>query len=247
MGVVLKKKMPKSSFQGNFFRNGTHFNKLLYHWTANYCDKHVNHCLYTFSSNWPSCFCKVKHMGDSCNGVDRLVQWCWSLRNVRWTGTESQSRLLAFLCKFRHFTLHTLTGRSSKSLIVYKLYVNNLVGDIKANPRDFYRYINDQKKDTQGIPPLERRNDNGVAESELEQADEFTGQFTDVFSKNEHSQVPLPNRLAPFMNDIVVSAVGVTKLLKGLKPSKALGPDELHHRVLKELASELGPVFAHLF
>ena len=49
------------------------------------------------------------------------------------------------------------------------------------------------------------------------------------------------------MNDIVVSAVGVTKLLKDLNPSKALGPDELHPSVLKELASELGPVFAHLF
>ena len=129
----------------------------------------------------------------------------------------------------------------------HDLYVNNLVGDIKANPRDFYRYINGQKKDTQGIPPLKRRNGNGVAESELEQADELNGQFTDVFNKNEHSQVPLPNRSAPFMNDIVVSAVGVTKLLKGLNPSKALGPDELHPRVLKELASELGPVFAHLF
>ena len=36
----------------------------------------------------------------------------------------------------------------------HDLYVNNLVGDIKTNPRDFYRYINGQKKDTQGIPPL---------------------------------------------------------------------------------------------
>ena len=27
-------------------------------------------------------------------------------------------------------------------------YVNNLVGDIKANPRDLFRYINRQKKDT---------------------------------------------------------------------------------------------------
>ena len=64
-----------------------------------------------------------------------------------------------------------------------------LVGDIKANPRDFYRYMytNDQKKGTQGTPPLKRRNGNGVAESELEHADEFNGQFIDVFNKKEHS------------------------------------------------------------
>ena len=108
----------------------------------------------------------------------------------------------------------------------HDLYVNNLVGDIKANRRDFYRYINSQKKDTQDIPPLKRRNGSGLAESELERADEFNGQFTDVFNKSEHTQVPLPNR-SPFLEDIHVSAEGVSKLLKGLNPSKALRPDEL--------------------
>ena len=46
---------------------------------------------------------------------------------------------------------------------------------------------------------------------------------------------------------IPVLQEGVKKLLKGLNPSKALGPDELHPRVIKELATEVGLVFAHLF
>ena len=29
----------------------------------------------------------------------------------------------------------------------HDLYVNNLIGDVTANPRDFYRYINSQKKE----------------------------------------------------------------------------------------------------
>ena len=124
--------------------------------------------------------------------------------------------------------------------------MNNLVGDVKANPRDFYRYINSQKKKHPRYSTPEK-NGKGVAQSDLEKAEEFNGQFTDVFNKNEHTQVPLLDRSAPFMNDIVISKDGVIKLLKGLNPSKALGPDELHPRVLKELATKLGPVFAHLF
>ena len=134
----------------------------------------------------------------------------------------------------------------------HNLYVNNLVGDVKANPRDFCWYINSQKKDIQGIkiPTPKRKNGKGVAQSDLEKAEEFNGQFSDVFNKNEHTHVPFLDRTAPFMNDIVIFFKdGVIKLLKGLKlnPSEALGPDELHPRVLKELTTELGPVFAHLF
>ena len=99
------------------------------------------------------------------------------------------------------------------------MYVYKLVGDVKANHRDFYRYINSQKKDTQGIPPLKRKNRKGVAQSDLEKAEEFNGQFTDVFNTYEHTRVPLLDRSAPFMDDIVISKDGVIKLLKGLNPS----------------------------
>ena len=68
-----------------------------------------------------------------------------------------------------------------------------------------------------------------------------------VFTKTVHNQVPLLDRSAPFIDEIVVTKEGVTKLLKSLNPSKALGHDELHPKVLKELAKELGPVFAYLF
>ena len=63
---------------------------------------------------------------------------------------------------------------------------------------------------------------------------------------NVHNQILSLNRSAPFMEEIV-SKDGATKFLKGLNPSRALGPDELHPRVLKELATELDPVFSHLF
>ena len=94
---------------------------------------------------------------------------------------------------------------------------------------------------------MKRKNGKGVAQSDLEKAEEFNGQFTDVFNKNEHTQVPLPDRSSPFMDDIAVSRDGVIKLLKGLNLSKALGPDELRPRVLNEQATEFGLVFAHLF
>ena len=106
------------------------------------------------------------------------------------------------------------------------MYVNKLIGDIKV-------YQQSKERDNQGIPPLKMRKGSGLAESETEQAEEFNGQFTDVFSKTSESEVPLLEKAAPPISDIHISNEGVIKMMKGLNPSKALGPDE-HPRVLKE-------------
>ena len=68
-----------------------------------------------------------------------------------------------------------------------------------------------------------------------------------MVNENEHSQVPLVDRSAPVMNNMRVSKEGIAKPLKGLNPSKTVGSDELHPRVLEELATKLGSVLAHLF
>ena len=61
------------------------------------------------------------------------------------------------------------------------------------------------RKKTPKVFPFEKRNGIGVAQSESEKAAEFNGQFTDVLTKSEHNQVPLLDKSAPFMEDIVVT------------------------------------------
>ena len=72
-----------------------------------------------------------------------------------------------------------------------------------------------------------------MAESETEQAEEFNGQFADVVSKTSENEVPLLEKSAPPMSDMHISNEGVIKMMKGLNPLKALGPEELHPRVFK--------------
>ena len=54
------------------------------------------------------------------------------------------------------------------------------------------------KKTINVFRPLKRRGGTGITASEIELAEEFNGQFTDVFNKNDHSEVPFLSRFGPF-------------------------------------------------
>ena len=49
------------------------------------------------------------------------------------------------------------------------------------------------------------------------------------------------------MSNISITPQGVAKLLKGINPNKAMGPDEIHPKILKELATELSEILCHFF
>src|SRR6056300_297647 len=58
----------------------------------------------------------------------------------------------------------------------------------------------------------------------------------------------LPNRnINPMPLREEISEIIVSKLLKGLNPSKSPGPDKLHPRILKELAETLTKPVTMLF
>ena len=151
-------------------------------------------------------------------------------------------------CSSKIWSKFETLGREIEADIMEQnmLYVNNLVGDVEVNPGDFYRLK--KGRPTRPPPPLQKRNGSCVAQSDFEIASEFNGQFTGVFIKTEQSQIPFLDKSALFMEDIVVTKESVTKLLKRLNPSKALGPDELHPSVPKELGTDSVNylVFAHL-
>ena len=68
---------------------------------------------------------------------------------------------MLFVSKGNSFDFYFRRERKADIKRQHDLSVNNLVGDIEANPKDFYRYTNSQKNnnkkkhkktDRQGIP-----------------------------------------------------------------------------------------------
>ncbi|PIK53838.1 putative RNA-directed DNA polymerase from mobile element jockey-like [Apostichopus japonicus] len=83
--------------------------------------------------------------------------------------------------------------------------------------------------------------------SDIDKAEAFNEQFSSVFTRNTPDEIPLQSPLCARMDDIHVSTFGVEKLLRGLKTSKAVGPDNIHPWVLKELATDIAPTISHIF
>ena len=124
-------------------------------------------------------------------------------------------------------------------------HVNNLIGDISKDAKPFWRYVNNQKADKQGIPPLVK-DDNTRAETDIDKAEALNAQFSSVFTETEYESVPikLPSQK---MSDIKIEKKGVINILKSLNATKAMGPDAIHPRILKELAVELADIITHFF
>ena len=117
----------------------------------------------------------------------------------------------------------------------------------KTNPKVFYKYVNSQIKHIEKVANLLKEN-NEYTENDQEKADTLNNFFSSVFV--EEGDGPVPTFSFDFeneLNDIIITEQDIYKTLSKLNTSKAPGPDCIHPRILKELASELAFPFHALF
>ena len=131
-----------------------------------------------------------------------------------------------------------VTSNASRNL--YSVYVYE-------NPRQFWRFINSSRKDNSGVQVL-KVNDTNIT-SDRGKADALANQFSSVFTKESEDDVRPDFPPSPYadMPDIIVSTDGVAKLLRELKTSKAVEPDEITNKALKLAADVIAPILQVMF
>ena len=118
----------------------------------------------------------------------------------------------------------------------HRRYISSICSD---SPKIFWSYIKSLKVDNIGIPTL---NNNNKLESDSRlKAEILNSQFKSVFTHENVHLTQEPSTNIPPMPGIIIATEDVARLLHGLNPNKATGPDDIPARILPLTANELAP------
>ena len=129
-------------------------------------------------------------------------------------------------------------------------FERNIAAQAKKRPKAFWSHARRKLKTKHGIAPLlaDVSDKDTLKFDDKEKADILQQQFSSVFTKEPAGALPeFHKRCMTNIHLRTISGDDVKKKLKCLNPDKSIGPDDLHARLLTELADELSEPLAAFF
>ena len=133
--------------------------------------------------------------------------------------------------------------------IAKKKFEKEIAMNSKKNPKAFWAHVRRSLKTKTGIAPLLKDNNDklSIRFSDKDKANILQNQFASVFIHEPPGDVPsLPTYTEFSTNYVKVTTEMVHEELSNLNINKSVGPDEIHPRILNELADELSKPIALL-
>ena len=129
-------------------------------------------------------------------------------------------------------------------------FEKDIANNSKQNPKAFWSCIRSKLKTKAGVGPLLEKADDktSIRFDDKAKADILQDQFCSVFTQEPESTLPsFPTRTNEMLDKIEVTEELVRNMILLMNLNKSCGPDEIHPRMLFELANELSAPLALLF
>ena len=104
--------------------------------------------------------------------------------------------------------------------------------DLESNPKKFFSFIKNKQNKNVGVSPL--CESTTLKFTKQDRAHILNNQFSSVFSVDDKTSPNIQGPKGDIMHEINITKEGITRLIKNLTPSKAIIPDMISARFLKE-------------
>ena len=126
-------------------------------------------------------------------------------------------------------------------------YERSLANSSTTAPKKLFAYLRRNTKTCNGIPPLINPDNGCIFESDEDIASILSSQYSSVFVVEDDYSARIPDICTNILSDCSFTTSDVEAILLSLNEQSSPGPDELHPRILKNLAPFICEPLALLF
>ena len=123
---------------------------------------------------------------------------------------------------------------------------------MKENPKSFWKYVNRKRKNKGGVSSLYDPVKQKLVHDPTDKANFLNSQFSSVFTQEPENEDHFSREepiqgISELIRPIEIKHSDVLKKLRELNPSKSTGPDNLHPKLLKELATVITEPLVYIY